>query len=251
MKQLQLKNLSIMSSVKSGEEADAAFMLLLTDPNKITHYINFFQALIPNASEENKKVYQNNIDTLIQIATNQIRFTANVYTLGSEEVAEAVKEVKTVEVEVTDPDKVKLKIVSKGGEDVVEDNKVLREKYAAYIKTLDIKALELKVAELNAAGNNADAEELARFILGEGLFKAKKPAKKWSEENIAKFISTHIKTAEVKTEASSETDPTKKYASYIPLTEEEEKIEAVCAAPMRLNPPGSKELLWTSASCQS
>ena len=80
-----------MSSVKSGEEADAAFMLLLTDPNKITHYINFFQGLIPNASEENKKVYQNNIDTLIQIATNQIRFTANVYTLGSEDVAEALK----------------------------------------------------------------------------------------------------------------------------------------------------------------
>ena len=234
MGQLKLNNLTAFKSVTQGEEADAIMHFMLTDPREITLYHNFFKNLIANASEEKKKEYQATIDMLIELAQNQVKFTANQFSFEPVAVKEFKVEngsgVETkVETKVKSED-VKLKIVAKNGEDVVvaEDDKVLREKYAAFIKQINVDALKLKVAELHAAGNDVEAEELSTFILGKGLYSGKK-AKKWSAEAITKWFEAITKpvedTIKIDPNLPLEEQLKLKYASYIPLTTEEETVE--------------------------
>jgi hypothetical protein len=231
MEQLKLKG--IMSAVKdinSTEEVDNIMMFLqpMTDPKNITHDINFWRGEVPNATAEEKILIEDHIKKLKEYLMNQGNFAMNVYSY--EEVTEINVEDKQVDVSSNairtteekvesildniDPSVKHLHLVKDKTEVIpVDEDRILREKYKDLNKEINVDALKLKVTDLLKAGKEADAIEVANFILKNGFYKAKHP-KHQTQDQVNVFIETcRPKSAPVETKAE-DTDLHTKYASY-------------------------------------
>jgi hypothetical protein len=220
MGELKLAGMHIVKDLETEEEFSALRDFLLTDPLKITHSINFWKSELPNSSEADKVEINEIITSLKNLLKNQARLTCNVYAWNSEEVTEVkpvIEQIKETNIENKPTEHVSnLKLVAKDGEDVIQEEsqevKTLREKYASFIKEITVDDLMKRVKD------NIENEELARFILSEGLYKGKK-AKKWQSEAIEKWLlacKPTVATIVEETEATEgDTDFHKKYAAFL------------------------------------
>jgi hypothetical protein len=223
---LKLNGMSVMKDFKTTEDVELYMAGLQTDPMKITHLINSLKQELPNATGPDKDRIEKAIRGLVNHLINLANITSNAYSYSEEipevkkpiEVKDEVKETitkdttpetnKTVEITVdvvkADPSK-NLKITSIKGEDVivVDEDRILREKYKDLIKQINVEALELKVIGLFKEGKEADAIEVANFILKNGHYIAKKPKHQNSDQ-----VNTFIERCRSKVVKVVETIPT-------------------------------------------
>ena len=198
MEALKLIGMQVIKDLQTEEELDVLRDFLLTDPLKITHSIAFWKQELPNATEEEKGEITKLIASLKSILKAQVNVTARVYSLSTENV-ESVVETKTEVIEekqetvketkqqTINPSVASLHVVR---DEVIpaDENRILRTKYEALIKNLTMEELKSKVMPLiNNPSTEAEAIEMATFLLSEGLYKGKK-AKKMDQAFIDKFL---------------------------------------------------------------
>jgi hypothetical protein len=222
MGELSIMALKAVQNLETGEDFDVIRDFLLTDPLKITHEIAFWRNELPNASAEEKLIAEEMINTLKNQLVKQVRFTNSVYSLN--DTVEAKNEgtvEKTAKVEQTpkaetsekvDPSVAHLHVV-KDTVATTGDDKELREKYKDLIKEINVEALKLKVTKMIDDKDEAGAKEVAYFILGKGLYKAKK-AKQWSTDAMDKWFES-CKPAPATEEVADETDLNVKYSGFL------------------------------------
>jgi hypothetical protein len=238
MGQPKLNGMHIVNEITAGEELDLFMSFLVSDPAKITLYIQFWRSELQNATDENKAEIQKMLDMWLEIAKNQTKFNHNVYTFnyGNESGVEKKKNEfvdnkkaeqarmvhQPANASTDDPSKENLKVVSVNGEDVAESDtdKALRTKYADIIKVLNYDELLTKTKKMMTDGLDIDAIEMATFILSKGLYKGKK-AKPQAQDRIDKFIEACKPKVEDTTDEDEQTnladekDLNKRFANYL------------------------------------
>lgn len=191
---LQLKGMAIMRNLETAEEFDTVRDFLLTDPLKITHMINFWKQELPNTLNEDKAKVEKMIAGLKQLLMNQANLTMNVYSFGDKDATEIIKKddmviedaITTAPEMTVKPADVKLTVV-KADDIPADENRILRVKYESIIKKINVDALKQMIKDLIKASKQDEAQEVATFILSNGLYTGKK-VKQWSKENIEKFF---------------------------------------------------------------
>lgn len=215
MGELKLRGMTVVKEVETTEDVDLIMHFLVTDPLKITHYINFWrqEAMATTSTKEDKARAEKMVKMWLNYAEKQGEFTTSIYSFDDNEVKSHVdqksdqvsEDIINDEVinkdETIKPADVKLTIVK--DEEVIapDENRILRVKYADIIKKINVEALKQKCTDLIKANKIDDAKEVAMFILTNGLYTGKK-VKQWSKDKVESFLES-CKNGKVPTETTT------------------------------------------------
>jgi len=214
--------------------------ILLTDPIKINSAIDMWTKRKSKASSPEQARCERNIKNLYAILEEVVNTTMKVYNIDSEKETTIETKVETTDVVTTEEETTMVHqppVVQEVAEQtethesklrVVRDVEDPREKYKDLIKT---KTIEELISHFRTLPKE-EATEAATFILGKGLYKAKKN-KPWPTDRIANWlVSTVFKEVQQQAEetaisSNDEQDLEEKYkeiANTLTLAEIGEKI---------------------------
>lgn len=209
------KKITSLSIVKdmADQEINVLTHLLLTDPLKINSAIDILTKRKQKADADTIAKCDAYIAKLYSILEQEIDTTLNIYNIPKVENTETESVIEEPETK-KDEEETKSTMVhqppkqeetedkSKTALRVVRDDSdnELRKKYESIVKQYTVD----KFAEYLKGLSKEDAIEAATFILGNGLYQAKKP-KKWENERLLRWLNSVVFKTEQQTEETTET----------------------------------------------
>lgn len=215
---------SHLEEVKEMKDQEISVLkqLLLTDPIKINSAIDILIKRKQKATPETVAKCDDYIQKLYLILEKEVDTTLSIYSLSTTEdiiettpvqTVEQVKE-ETTMVHQQPPTVVATENQSVAVLKVVRDDDDLRKKYESMVKKLNMDDLTKHLKSIS----KTEATEAAHFILSNGLYLAKKQAKKWEADKITRWLDNVVFKEDKPTPVISE-------ESVVPISEKYKKFD--------------------------